>query len=135
MEISTGAGGRHIRWPLSSKTHTGNYLSRGGKLLLHHFFPFYPPQHQARCRSCSRGAETIPGAGSTRVFERFCSFIGSQRAITLNTNPLSFSLAVLLSVPHWLSFPSFLSSSLPLIPFRDSKGLIQHSTGRDKLKQ
>lgn len=134
-EISTEAGGGCIQWPLSSKTHTGNHPSRGGKLLLHHFFPFYPPQHQARCLPCSRGAENVPGAGSTRVFKRFCSSTGSQRAITLNTHPLSFSLVVLLYVPHWLSFPSFLSSSLPLIPFRDSKGLIQHSTGRDKLKQ
>lgn len=121
--------------PLSSKTHPGNYLSRGGKLLLHHFFPFYPPQHQARCLPCSRGAENIPGAGSSLGVQKFCSFTGRQRAITLNTHPLSFPLAILLSVPHWFSFSSFLSSSLPLIPFRDSKGLIQHSTGRDKLKQ
>lgn len=135
-EVSTEAGGGGaFTGPLSSRTHAGNYLSRGGKLLLHHFFPFYPPQLQARCLPCSQGAENIPGAGSTRVFKRFCSLTGSQRAITLYIHPLSFSLAILLFVPHWLSFPSFLSSSLPLIPFRDSKGLIQHSTGRDKLKQ
>lgn len=100
------------------------------------FLPFLPPlQHQARCLPCSRGAGNIPGAGSIKVLKRFCSFTGSQRAIPFNTHPLSFSLAMLLSVLHWLSFPSFLSSPLPLIPFRDSKGLIQHSTGRDKLKQ
>lgn len=84
------------------------------------FIPFLSPlQHQATCLPCSRGAENIPGAGSVRVLKRFCSFTASQRAITFNTHPLSFSLAILLSVLHWLSFPSFLSFPL-LFPWSRS---------------
>lgn len=57
---------------------------------------------------CSRGAENIPGAGSTRMFKRFCSFTGSQSAITLTHTSFPFlwlSCFLFLIVSH--SHPSF----------------------------
>lgn len=131
-EISAKAGGVHS---LSSRTHTGNYSSRGGKLLLHHFFPFYSPQHQARWPPMQQGCRKHPWGWFNKDVQKVLQFHRKPECNYTYTHLLSFSLAFLLSVPHCLSFPSFFSSSLPLIPFRDSKGLIQHSMGRDKLKQ
>lgn len=109
-------------------------VSRDGKFLLDHFFPFYP---QARCLPCGRETENVLAAGSARVLKSFYNFIGSQWAIMLymHTPPFLFSGCFAAFCFSLSPIPSFLSSSRPLIPFGDSQELTQHSTGRDELKQ